>query len=238
VDIQLYLRVLWRWKYLVAAGVVVGCGLAYVAVTHRAERYRSHTTVFVTQPGFPWGRSGALTEASANPDLPSPQGLGDPQRLSTLTALYAKLAVADEVQHGLLARSARTHESISVVAEPAPAYSTPAVLPLLTINGTAPTAPRAVALAERATTAFIGWLQKQQTNADIPDDSRVVAQIVNHATRPEQVSHHSKALPVMIALTVIAAFVGLALVLENLMPSERRLPAPDPSAVPASRLAA
>ena len=237
-DVRLYLRVLWRWKYLIAAGILAGCALAYVAVTHRSESYRSHTTLFVTQPGFPWGRSGALTQATGSPPVPAPQGLGDPQRLATLTALYAKLAVADEVQRGLIAKSAREHESISVTAVPAPAYSTPAVLPLLTINGTAPTAARAVALAEHATIAFIAWLQKQQSNADIADDSRVVVQIVNHATRPELVSHHSKALPVMIALTVIAAFAGLALVLENLLPSERRLPAPDAGAVPASRLAA
>jgi capsular polysaccharide biosynthesis protein len=238
-DVQLYLRVLWRFKLVVIGGVVLGCALAVLAVKHRSQTYRSHTTLFVTQQGFPWGRTGAVTNGqSVLVPGAAATALGDPQRLATLTALYAKLATGDGVQDGLIPSSMRTHESIAVSAVPAPAYSTPAILPLLEISATAPTAARAIGLADDATSGFQSWLEAQQNAAGIDRGSRVIVQVVNHAARADSVGHHSKALPVMIAMTVMAAAVGLAFVLENLMPREQRLTASEASPVPAPPFAA
>jgi hypothetical protein len=223
----------------VVVGTLLGCGLAVLAVKQRSQSWRSHTTLFVTQPGFPWGRSGAIAPPVGSPQAAAAAaGLGDPQRLATLTALYAKLAAGDGVQGGLIAPTARRNESISVAAVPAPPYSSPAVLPLLNINATAPTTGRAITLAEEATTAFQSWLKAQQNAAGIDDNFRIIVQVVNHATAAVAVGHHSKALPVMIALTVLAVFIGLAFVLENVMPPERRFADAEPGTAPASRFAA
>ena len=69
-DLQLYARVLWRFRFVVAVGTALAIGLAFmsyykvsfsdgVSVTYReGEVWRSDATLFVTQPGFPWGRLG------------------------------------------------------------------------------------------------------------------------------------------------------------------------------------
>lgn len=69
-DLHLYLRVIWRFRLLVMAGVIVGLTLSFLSsVSVRLDggvptfKYREHelwtarATVLVTEPEFPLGRS-------------------------------------------------------------------------------------------------------------------------------------------------------------------------------------
>ena len=70
VDLNLYLRVLWRFRLIVAIGLVLAISLAFaslvkvgfahgsLSLSYRQQpTWQSTTRLFVTQEGFPWGRS-------------------------------------------------------------------------------------------------------------------------------------------------------------------------------------
>jgi hypothetical protein len=225
-DLAKYLRVTWRFKWLLAGGFVLAVLLAVLAVarvsssgiTYRqGMTYRSSATIFITQAGFPWGRTAPEylpgNQAKSTPSVP----VADPQRLSSLTALYAQLAMSDPVR-SLLTATERTQGSVSVSAVLAPLNSSPPILPLLRFSAVAPSKARAVALVDNAAGAFQTWLSQQQNSAGIGASQRVVAQLVTGGSNPTTASHRSKALPMIIFIAVIAASFGLALALENLRP--------------------
>jgi hypothetical protein len=216
VDLSLHLRVLWRFKIALAVGLFVAVFLALLAGTKAsAKTWKSEATLFVTQPGFPWGRTvikylpGDIS--TGKPSIPT----ADPQRLASLTALYAQLATSEPVAPWLKGIE-RRHEQLTVTAVPAPQYSTPTLLPLLQIAATAPSQARAVSLANRASDSFRTWLARQQATADIPDAERVVVEPISRADTAKRVGGAGKTLPVIVFLAVLAATVGLIFVLENL----------------------
>jgi hypothetical protein len=238
-DLARYLRVTWRFKRLIVGGFLLAIVLAVLSVAkvsssglqyRQGMTYRSTATVFVTQPGFPWGRTSPEyipgNQAKSTPSVP----VADPQRLSSLTALYAQLAMSDPVRT-LLNASERKEGKVSVSAVLAPINSSPPVLPLLNFSAVAPSQARAVALVNNAAGAFQTWLSDQQNTAGIQSAQRVVAQLVTGGSKPTVASHRSKSLPIIIFITVLAASFGLALALENMLPqrpSKMRRPRADP----------
>jgi capsular polysaccharide biosynthesis protein len=215
-DLSLHLRVLWRFKIVLAVGIFVALFLALLAATKAsAKTWKSDATLFVTQPGFPWGRTVIQylpgNTATGKPSVPT----ADPQRLSSLTALYAQLATSDPVAPWLKGVE-RRHEQLTVTAVPAPQYSTPTLLPLLQIEATAPSKARAMALANRASTSFRTWLAQQQATAEIPPAERVVVEPISRADTAQRVGGSGKTLPVIVFLAVLAATIGVIFVLENL----------------------
>src|SRR5215470_1393727 len=100
-DFHLFGSVLWRFRYLVAAGLVVALLLSVLTVAKLpsfAPRtppvYASHATLLVTQTGFPWGS--AVQQYSQSPT--GEGGLvpaGDLTRLTNLANLYVQLANSD-----------------------------------------------------------------------------------------------------------------------------------------------
>jgi hypothetical protein len=146
--------------------------------------------------------------------------VADPQRLSSLTALYAQLATSDSVK-ALMTASERGEGAVSVRAIPAPPYSTPTILPLLGLSASAPSPARARALADRATAAFRLWLAQRQDSAAIPASQRVVVQTLRAASAPVLAAGRSKTAAAIVFVTVMAAAIGLAFVLENMYPAAR-----------------
>jgi hypothetical protein len=225
-DLARYLRVTWRFKRLIIGGLVLAVVLSVLSVAkvttsglqyRHGMTYRSNATVFITQPGFPWGRTSPEylpgNQAKSTPSVP----VADPQRLSSLTALYAQLAMSDPVR-SLLTASERTDGKVGVSAVLAPINSSPPILPLLKFSAIAPSQQRAVALVNNAAGAFQTWLSDQQNSAGIQPAQRVVAQLVTGGSKPTAASHRSKSLAMIIFITVVAASFGLALALENLLP--------------------
>lgn len=218
-DLSLHLQVIWRFRIVLFVGLFVAVFLALLAGTKAGARtWKSEATLFVTQPGFPWGRTvikylpGDI--ATGKPSIPT----ADPQRLSSLTALYAQLATSEPVAPWLRGIE-RRHEQLTVTAVPAPQYSTPTLLPLLQIDATAPSKARAIALANRTSTSFRMWLARQQATADIPDAERVVVEPISTADTAKRVGGSGKTLPVIVFLAVLAATVGVIFVVENLRTS-------------------
>jgi hypothetical protein len=204
----------------------------------QAQTYQGTATVFVTQPGFPWGRT--VTEylpgdsATAKPSVP----VADENRLASLTALYAQLAVSKAIRDSIPGVAAGTTK-LSVTPVPAPPYVNPAILPLLTVTVIAPTPVTAVAYTNMAAVRFQHWLGQRQAVAGIPADERVTVRIVDPADKATLAGHRSKTLPAVIFLGLMAATFGFVFVRENLNPRVRALAdEPEPVRQPApSRLA-
>jgi hypothetical protein len=235
VDLGLYLRVLWRFRVLVGAGLLAAILLAGMAVVRPSfshgfklsyrqdQQWVSNSTLFVTQEGFPWGYAAppAVSNAQAVTEAKrlTPQ-FADAGRFPTLAVLYSYLAQSDAVK-AIVRRSGKIDGKI--IAAPVVAmengYGT--TLPLVTISGVSTTPPKARALTIRATEAFRVFLEQQQTRNQIPAQNRVLVTIVEQARKPELLKGRSKTLPLVVFVTVIMSVVGLALLLENMRPRVR-----------------
>ena len=84
-DLRLFSRVLWRFRFLVAGGLVLACVLSFLSfasisfaggspkLTYRqTERWKATAVLFVTQKGFPYG----YTVLPTSPTQATPSGAG------------------------------------------------------------------------------------------------------------------------------------------------------------------
>jgi len=220
-DLPLYLRVLWRFKWLVAAGFVLAVGLAVLSVfqvslasphlkTRSLEQWKSTETLLVTEPGAPWLRSGYSSNA-------------DPQKYSTLATIYVQFVMSDEVRRMINNTWPLTKydviQAFPVLAQSYNANSPP--LPLISVEVSSFSPTRSLALARHATAAFRDYLELLQAQNNIPTDKRVVVTTVRSYEPPLLIAGHSKTLPVVVFLTVMMGITGICLVLENLRPRVR-----------------
>lgn len=226
-DLQQFARVIWRFKFLVLAGIVVAFGLAAlttvrvdfnhgVSVKYRKPQYfKADSILLVTQQGFPWGQ--AVQAYVAGKGTAPPVPFGDQTRLTNLAQLYAQYANSDDVQR-LLMRDGR----IKGVAAAQPMITNANVgaptLPLIDLSATTTSASSAKELARRATSALQRYITAQQNSARIPSADRVVVQQLQRPQKAVIVQGRKKTLPVLVWLVVMLAVLGLAFVLENLRP--------------------
>jgi hypothetical protein len=232
-DLQLYARVLWRFRALLVVGLLLAFSLSFLAYAkvsfsggkpelsyRNPQQWSSETTLFITQPGFHYGRA-------AEPYLPSDEAAGvpaiplsDPDRMAMLTALYAQLANSDSVR-ALMRREGPVDGRLEFEPVPAPEYSGPSILPLLKIRAIEETPGGAVLLVTRAADAFRTWLVRQQAAAEVYPEQRTVVEVLNRATKPVLIAGRGRTLPIVVFLTVMTAVIGLIFILENLRPRVR-----------------
>jgi hypothetical protein len=211
----MYLRVIWRFRLIMAAGFFLALALAVLSYTRigfkdgrpsisyaQAETWQGSTTLAITQGGFPWG-------AIAPTNFP---GTG---RFNELASYYSVLANSDAVQ-----RQVDPHGDIpgtltaSPVLDPSGRFGEP----FLRFDGFAPNPRAAVRLANRGAAVFQKYLRQQQDAADIPAYQRVSLHVTNQAQGAILFAGRRKTTPVVIFLTIMLAAIGLAFILENLRP--------------------
>lgn len=245
-DLRLYAQVFWRFRLLMAAGFAIAFMLAFLAMvkvspsgkphlTYRSnEQWLSYSTLFITQPGFPWGRSIIPTKAQAEQAAAAKSGVtfADPSRFSDLAVLYAQLATSDQVR-SIMRRGGKIDGDVS--AQPVTANDNPfaAALPLIRISVVAKTQGRATSLVERATDAFRKFLSDQQAANQIPASQRVVVSVVQRHEKPKLLQGRSRTVPIVVFLAIMILFGALAFVLENLRPRVRPVAAEAPAAASA-----
>ena len=224
-DLALYGRVLRRFRWLLALGLVLAGFLAILSVAkitshgisyRKPAIYQSTTTLLLTQNGFPWGRT---TLPGMNSSLGYSYKYADPTRFSSLTDLYSQFANSDQVR--VLMLRAGAPPTWSVQAAPVPATNSAGILPVISLAGRAETPADAVRATQVGRTAFLKYVSDQQTLAKIPDSQRIDIQVLQSATPPSVVQPHKKTLPIVVFLAVLSATIGLAFVLENLRPVSR-----------------
>jgi hypothetical protein len=216
-DLNLYLRVIRRFKYIVIVGVILAAMLAvlsYARVSSSGVTYRqpklwaSHVQLFVTQPGAP------LFQATV------PPGVQAPGNFATQAVLYASFAASPVVaelmlQHGKLP---------GVVEANAETTADGSTLPIIDLAGVA-TSPQAARLtAERGVAALRQYIVTAQDKAHVAADNRTILSALGPPELPLLIKSPSITRPIFIFLAVMIAVIGLAFVLENMRPRVRMQP--------------
>jgi hypothetical protein len=239
-DLLLYARVLARFKILLLIGLVLAVAMALmstVRVTTHGLRYRqsptylSYARIFVTQKGFPWGRLGVASpatglgsesaSAAAAAAAAATDQFADPSRLTSVATIYSSLVDTDAVRAIMLKKGPLRG---TVQAAPVLDSQNNQPLPLISIAAYSDTPSHAVNLARRQTDALIQYVEEQQVTNRIPAYDRVSLTVVKEpgiGKDPVLARGRSKTLPIVVFLTVMVAFVGLAFILENVRPRVR-----------------
>src|SRR5688572_23792674 len=195
-DLYAFIRVLWRFRTLLAAGLLLATLLAAFslgkvtltggkpAMEYRDRQvYVSAATLLVTQEGFPWGRAILDDMITIDPgDGAEPISVprfGDPGRYSGLASLYAELAKGDTVQRAVLKGlpPGSSYEP-AVVKDP----DSGSTMPMLYLKGYGSSPRLAAAVADRAAETFIRYLRTQQRDSAIAADKRIQLVITQHAS--------------------------------------------------------
>jgi hypothetical protein len=230
-DLALYGSVLWRFRLIVFLGVLLAVALTVLSVakvTSSGLEYREHetwqaeSTLLLTQPGFPEGRA-----LFPNPEANGPQSkysYADAGRFASLTALYSQFAQSDEVRALVRREGAPPGSSVSaapVIPAGSNAYT---LLPVIALFGTGQSRGAAVETAQLGTQAFIGFLERNQREAEIPDSQRVHVEVLARPREAVVIEPRKKTLPIVVFLTVLTGTVSLAFLLENLRSRVRPVP--------------
>jgi hypothetical protein len=221
-DLQLFFRVMWRFKALVAIGILAGIFLATLSVARispsspyltyrKPQTFVSFSRLLVTQTGMPWARLGTGTAASA-----------DPSRFTGLAVVWSQLATSDEV-HRILLRGGPLNGTVDAGA--VLDANTQEPLPLISIAAFSATPQAAVSLAQRETRALLTFLDRQQRQNKIAAADRVTLQPVAKPVAAKLYKARSNTLPIVIFLLMTIASIAFAFVLENLRPRAEGAPA-------------
>jgi hypothetical protein len=227
-DLGLYLRVLWRFRVLVAAGIAVSAGLAFLAqaridfdgvlpqVSYRTPLvWASTSTVLITERGFPWGAASlADDEALARGEKPRGPQYTDPGRFTQLALLYAGLAKSDDVRAIVDQKVGRKGAPYSVW----PVVQDGITLPIVSIRARSTSPQDARKLARIVTQAFRSYIANEQEANAIPPERRVRLEVVRSAGAARVISSRSMVKPMFVLIIGLAATFGLAFALENFRP--------------------
>ncbi|MGH2716446.1 MAG: hypothetical protein ACRDM7_21685 [Thermoleophilaceae bacterium] len=199
-DLARHAAVLWRFRALTATGLVLGIVLAILAsyqptwdggpvLTQRgSETWSIESSLLVTQPGFPEGRTTLpTTSVEGVPGIqttPQPRSgqleFADPTRFSALANLYAELAVSDRVRTRVPERPTagqiEAHQVEATAGQPA--------LPVIKLTTFAESAAAVRALNLHTVRALRGVLSSEQSKNEIPDRQRVELSMLRAPTAP------------------------------------------------------
>lgn len=234
-DLSLYFRVFWRFRFLVALGLVLAICLSLLSLVRvdfsgspslkyrEQEQWMSTGTLLVQPPGFTWGKVAAADLSVVN-------------AYGSLALLYAKLATSDSVKRIVLRNGPIKPATVDATyVSQAPGDPTGAPLPLIAISATAPTPQKAMSAVSRQTEAFVDYLSDKQVQNQIKPAKRVRVSVLQDAQPAELLKGRSKTLPIVVFLTVMLAVIGLAFMLENLRPRVRAVQPEDDTLHDAAR---
>jgi hypothetical protein len=177
--------VLWRFRRITAAGLLLGVFLAVFASYNitpsglkprGASTYTSQSQLLVTQAGFPEGRVvlpvappyGTTNEEQPEVD-PDRLEFADPNRFMYAADLYTKLIVSDEV----LSRIPEHPAPSQIVASPLPGVSGAPILPIIQLDTIAGSPAAATQLNHNAAKALRGLLEERSEKNDISSAQQI-----------------------------------------------------------------
>jgi hypothetical protein len=233
VDLRLYARVLWRFRVLVAAGLIVATALAILSLVkvspdgisyRQTQLWSTEMRLLVTQQGFPEGRLYAEEPVQPGQVAPNARGGGspiaDPARFNTLAILYSELATSDPVRR-LMPRDRRI--SGQVIATPLRDDQSGVLLPLIELIAISNSPRSAVELALSSARALNTFISGQQRANNVPDADRVVVQTIVQPREVRLFQPRSRTMAFVVFFVAMFATVGLAFLLENTRPRQPEL---------------
>jgi hypothetical protein len=237
-DLGLYGRVIWRFKFIFFPGLLLAIGLAVfstakVDLSHgmpklsyrKPAQYRAEALMLVTQPGFPEGRSSlndlvkvANGASKTDPATYVPR-FADPSRYSELALLYSTYATSDDVR-GVMVKSGGPIVG-KILANPIMQAGTGTAEPIIDLAGIAPSPKLAISLTRRAVNGLKAYIAIQQEQNGVPKEKRAIIAPLNMPTVATVFQGHKKTKPAFVFLTLLIATIGICFILENLRPRVR-----------------
>jgi capsular polysaccharide biosynthesis protein len=233
-DLGHLFRVLKRFRAVVAVGICLTLFLAFLSYVsvgphgvqyRQAEKWESHSRLWVTIPGFSAGKSLAAPQRGSSGNSQTVQDAEG--RLQSLAVLYAGLATGDPVLN--LVRAAGPIKG-TIVAVPATVpllNGGGASLPIVDIGVTASSQSGSQKLANEVSSALMTYVRDEQNANKVRPDNRVDLSVLNVAKQSKLVAGRSKTLPIIVFLTGLMATIALVSVLENLRPRVQVVSTPD-----------
>lgn len=229
-DLQLYLRVLWRFRLLVLSGILLAGALALLShvrispegFTYRQnEEWASYATLLVGGPGL-----SLLSSVDQDGDVQvQAEGLGAQQaalqRYTALAIIYARLSDSDAVL-----RKVRQTGPLDGRIEAAALTSSDQnsdALPLISVAAISASPEQARSLAAREVAGLQAYLAERQRAEGVPPERAITFTVVKQPTAAVLLAGRTKTLPIVVFLTVMIAVIALAFVLENLRPRVREV---------------
>jgi hypothetical protein len=232
-DLRLFITVLWRFRLIVIAGTLLAITLATLSAVRvewngkpglayrSSETWESSSVVLLTQEGFPWGRStlNDLVPLKNSGDIRYGPRFADLSRFQGLALIYASLAGGDQVRDVLLKGGPIDGAYGAEVVQSSDGRTS---LPMIEIQGLARSPAAAAGLANRVTDAFRAYLEEYQDASNVPESERVDTPVIRRAAGATLTEGRSMTRPVFIFLLMMTLVIGLAFVLQNLRPQDRR----------------
>ncbi len=227
-NLERHLRVIWRNRLIVGAGILLGVVLAFLAayqvggsgVERRgSEKWSATSLILVTQEGFPWGR--ATLPVTTLPNQLAPTGqetsrddriqFADPTRFANLAVLYSVISYSDRVR----ARLPEKPKADQIQALPLdPTNSGNSFQPIVSLTTTADSAAGALSLNQHTYEGLRDLLISEQKANNIPTDERVLLNLLNKPQAATLVQPRSWTSSILAFLLCSIAAVALAHILE------------------------
>jgi hypothetical protein len=224
-DLRHHIRVWWRFRAVVLGGLGLAIVVAVLAsfklgfangldVQWRSQAvYTSTSRLFVTQPGFPWGR---VTLPGTVPGEPVPDSertrvFATPDRFSNLAIVYSYIAQSDQVRKLIASRPVADQIQVT------PAYTAGGeALPLLEVATLATHPIAAQQLNDAVVEGLREYLANELNAADVPAAERVSLQVLNPPEVGVLTSGRTPTLSAVAFVLIAIATFALIYVLENL----------------------
>jgi hypothetical protein len=238
VNLERHLSVLWRYRAIVALGILLGFALAFFAafdVTNGmkrrgAEQWSSVSQIFVTQEGFPWGRvtfpvaTDPGADVATDPPTPDEEAddrikFADPTRFPNLAFLYSFLTNSDQVR-GRLPGPPSPAQIQAVPLDPTGRGD--AFLPIIQLTTSAGTASGAVELNKQTMEGLKSLLREWQEEAKIASKDRVVLSTLSKPSAPELLAGRSLTPSLLAFMLSVILAIALAHVLEGVRQARAR----------------
>jgi hypothetical protein len=187
-DVLAYVGVIRRQWIVVILGIAIAQALALMAVVRVTQDglvyrsppiYAARSTLFVTQEGFPWGRSG-LTERKGGEDVPR---YADPGRMEYLANLYSELAMNSQTVQIQIARGGKLPRGAYRVAPTT--MPDGRTLPLIEVMGISKSPSQAVSFSNRVANALRRYVLLNQDANNVPEASRIQLPVITRARAAE-----------------------------------------------------
>jgi len=233
-DLRRHLQVVWRFRRIVAGGLVLATAVAIFASFHVStsgltwrsdQTFTSTSTLFVTQTGFPWGRVTLPSATLETEGVTGNEGTDDsetsgqkrreygaPERFSDLAVVYSYIARSDQVRGLVMPRPQPDQIVITPVTNP----STGANLPLLLMETHATDQVTATNLNKGVISALRKYLEEEQEASDITEDERVRVQVLNPPADAGVTEGRTYMASVVLFIMVMVATLAVVYLLENL----------------------
>lgn len=214
-DLQLFIGVLKRFRYLVLGGFVFAIMLAVFSIARVSFAGGSPSLVY-RQPEIFAAQETLQIQRGFDP--PGPIEI---QSLALLSDYYSRLANSDAVRR-LFPKAVQQQQAL-IVAAPVVSTVSGNGVPTnnLTITGEGPTPGLAVSRAQAESAAFRSYVQQQQTAANIAPDQQIYLRVLNQAAKATVAQPRKKTVALMVFVAIMALTIGSTLLLENLRPRLR-----------------